>query len=702
MAERKPPPGATAAAASGAARAGPDPAPAAGRPDIFTVVIGTAGHIDHGKSTLVRRLTGVDPDRLPEEKAREMTIDLGFAPLVLPSGKTVGVIDVPGHERFFKNMVAGATGIDVGMLVIDANEGVMPQTREHVEIMQLLGVRAGVIALTKIDVAGEEMAALAIEDVREQLRGTSFGAVEIVPVSSVTGEGIDRLLAELERLCRSIGPRRPSGPFRMPIQRVFSAKGFGTVVTGVPVSGRVRVGETVEILPPGFRGKVRGIQAYRAEADEARAGHSSALNVADVDYKEVSRGMVAAEPGAFEATALVEARLQHLASSRRPLRHREQIRFHVGTAEALGELALLEAPELPPGASAFVELRLRDPVVVAPGDRFILRRHAEQRTIGGGVVLGASERRLRAGRPEVVEALRRKHDALGDERRVVEEALRAAGLRPQPAARLRARAGLSEGDVARHLQALAAAGAAIALRNGTLYVHAAAFAAAQEKVQAALEAIFAADPLRVHADRLELRGRAGLQDDLFDAALDALVRAGRIVRSSGDEARLEKPGRTVALTAAQAALRERALELWRAAGFQPPSVEEAAGALGLAKKGGIAELKKIVGLLVEEGALVEVAAGMVFAREAVRAAREAVFEEFRRAAAAGEEFSASVYREKLGTTRKYAIPLLEYFDATGLTVRKGATRVLRVPLAPAGAAAPRPETQSSTQDSMQS
>lgn len=652
----------------------------AGRPDIFTVVLGTAGHIDHGKSTLVRRLTGIDPDRLPEEKAREMTIDLGFAPLVLPNGKTVGVIDVPGHERFVKNMVAGATGIDVGMLVIDANEGVMPQTREHVEIMQLLGVRAGLVAVTKVDVAGPEMTALAIEDIRDQLAGTPFGAVEIVPVSSVTGEGIDRLLAEIERVCRAIGPRRAEGPFRMPIQRVFSAKGFGTIITGVPLSGKVAVGAVVEIQPLGARGKVRGIQAYRAEVDEARAGHSAALNVSDLDYKQVARGMIAGEPGAFEGATLVEARLELLRSARRALKHLETVRFHAGTAETIGDVAILDGKELAPGARGLVQLRLREPAVVVPGDRFILRKHAEARTIGGGVVLGTSEHRLKSGKPFVLESLRRKEAAVGDARRVVEEALRAAGNEPVSPARLGLRAGVGAARAEEHLDALVEEEKAVALRRGSLFVHRDAFEGARTKIQDALEAIYAKEPLRIHVERLDLRGQTGLQEDLFEAALDSLVAERRIAKV--DEARVAKAGRAIALTEAQAALREKVLALYREAGYAPPSPDEAAETLRLKKAGEIAELRRMIGLLREEKEVIEVAAGMIFAREVIEGARRALYDEFRRSAAAKEEFSAAHFRDALGTTRKYAIPLLEHFDAIGLTVRKGATRVLRGPLPP--------------------
>jgi selenocysteine-specific elongation factor len=650
----------------------------AGRPDIFTVIVGTAGHIDHGKSTLVRRLTGIDPDRLPEEKAREMTIDLGFAPLRLPNGKTVGMIDVPGHERFVKNMVAGATGIDVGLLVVDANEGVMPQTREHVEIMQLLGISSGLVALTKVDVAGKELVELATEDLRSFLQSTFLEKAPVFPVSSHTGEGIDALLAAIQRAVEKVGPRRAAGPFRMPIQRVFSAKGFGTVVTGVPVSGRVRAGDAVEIVPLGKTGKVRGIRAYMADADEARAGHSSALNVSDLDYHEVARGMVAAEPGAFEGATLVEARLQHLASSKRPLRHLSTVRFHVGTAEALGEVAILEGRELAPGAAGLVQLRLREPVVVAPGDRFILRRHAEAHTLGGGVVLGTGAHRLKQGKSFVVDALARKEAALADPSRlkVVEEALRAEGGAPAAPARLRVRTGLGEAEIARALEKLAAEKRAVAVHRGALFVHQEAFEAARAKLLAIVEGIYAKEPLRVHVERLELRSAAKLADDLFDAALDALVATRRLERI--DAERIRKSGRAVALSDEQEKLRADLLDLFKGARFQPPSIEEAAAALKLPKKRE-PDVKKLLQLLVEEKELVLVAPGMYIVREAIDAARAAVIDECRRSAAAGEDFSASLIREKLETTRKYAIPILEHFDGAGLTVRKGSSRVLRAP-----------------------
>ncbi|MGH2627998.1 MAG: selenocysteine-specific translation elongation factor, partial [Anaerolineales bacterium] len=361
---------------------------------IHNVVIGTAGHIDHGKTTLVEKLTGINPDRLPEEKERGMTIDLGFARLQLPGGQRVGIIDVPGHERFVKNMVAGATGIDLVLLVVAADDGVMPQTREHLEIMSLLDLRHGVIAVTKIDLVDPDLRELVVEDVRETVKGTFLEGAPVLPVSAATGEGIDRLRQALYDAVGRIRPRDAAGVFRMPIQRIFSSKGFGTVLTGIPVSGQVAVGDSLEVVPLGKTGRVRGIHAYQEATDLARAGHSSAVNVTDIEYREVHRGMVLAHPGYFRGTRMVEARFRYLARAARPIETLTAIRFHTGTAEILGRIHLLEGKRLSPGETGFVQFRLDEPVVVAPGDRYVARLHSPMETIGGGEVLDRSRFRL--------------------------------------------------------------------------------------------------------------------------------------------------------------------------------------------------------------------------------------------------------------------------------------------------------------------
>ncbi|MFH0944110.1 MAG: selenocysteine-specific translation elongation factor, partial [Planctomycetota bacterium] len=307
---------------------------------IHRVIVGTAGHIDHGKSSLVRRLTGIDPDRLKEEQARGMTIDLGFAPYRTESAKTVGIIDVPGHERFVKNMVAGACSVDIFLLVVAADDGVMPQTREHIEILDLLGAQKGIVVVTKIDLVDRELRELAVGEIQEYLAATPFSGAPLVPVSTTTGEGIPELRNCLDRMIDATQSRESSGLFRMPIQRVFSAAGHGTVLTGVPVSGTVRLGELLEVMPHGFTGKVRAIEAYREKREDAQAGHSTALNLSDVDYRRVRRGDVVGAPGSFRPARLLEAELRYLASAPRPLKHGGEVRLHLGTAESLARVVL--------------------------------------------------------------------------------------------------------------------------------------------------------------------------------------------------------------------------------------------------------------------------------------------------------------------------------------------------------------------------
>ena len=359
-------------------------------PSILRLTLGTAGHIDHGKTSLVRALVGgeADTDRLKEERARGLTIEIGYAEWRLGDGTEVGIVDVPGHERFVRNMVAGATGMDCVLLVVAADDGAMPQTREHLQIMSLLGMRTGAVALTKIDLVDPEMRELVEEDVRGVLRGTFLDGAPLFPVSSTTGEGIPELRAGLERLLRDLPPRDAGGPFRMPVQRVFTVKGHGTVATGIPVSGTVRREDRLELLPAGKPCRVRGIQVYHHDANEAGAGHRTALNLADIDYHAVGRGDVLVEAGIFRAATLFDVRFRCTAAERGGVPHRLPVKMLVGTAEEEGRLLLLEGDEVRPGEEAYAQVRLDAPVVAAPGDRFILRIPSPSATVGGGVVLG--------------------------------------------------------------------------------------------------------------------------------------------------------------------------------------------------------------------------------------------------------------------------------------------------------------------------
>ncbi|MGD0090332.1 MAG: selenocysteine-specific translation elongation factor, partial [Planctomycetota bacterium] len=383
---------------------------------IFNVVLGTAGHIDHGKSTLVQALTGIHPDRLKEEQERGITIDLGFAPLELSNGLCAGIIDVPGHERFIKNMVAGATGIDFVMLVVAADDGVMAQTREHLQIIQLLGVRDGLTVITKKDLVEPDYLALVLEDVKALEAGSFLESRPVVIVSCKTGEGIAELKALLEAALAQVRRRAASGPFRMPIQRVFAKEGFGTVVTGVPLSGQVAIGDTLEVLPPGHQGRVKGLHAYNHPITHGQAGHSTAVNLhgPQIDKQELTRGMVVVTPGVFLPCRLVTARLTHLPGLPRPLKHRAPVRFHAGTAEVQGKVLLLEGDLMAPGTSGWIQVLLAEPVVLAPGDRFILRHQTPMVTLGGGEVLDVAPHKRKRAQPAVFAELQQRLDCLNE------------------------------------------------------------------------------------------------------------------------------------------------------------------------------------------------------------------------------------------------------------------------------------------------
>ncbi|MGE0713625.1 MAG: selenocysteine-specific translation elongation factor [Planctomycetota bacterium] len=643
---------------------------------IVSLVVGTAGHIDHGKSSLVRRLTGIDPDRLAEEQAKGMTIDLGFAPLDLPDGRRVGLIDVPGHERFVKNMVAGATGIDLVILVVAADDGVMPQTREHLDILTLLGLEAGMIAITKIDLPGvdEDLIELLQLELGELVQGTFLEGAPIVALDSLSGRGFD---AFRETLIEAITARaaarqaRAEGAYRQPIQRVFSAKGFGTVLTGVPLSGRLAAGAAVEVITAQgvLPGRVRGLQAYGRDVSEVEAGHSAAVNVADVDWKAVHRGDTLASPGVFRARTLFEARLRLLPRQRRPLEQRTTVRVHLGTAEVLGEVVLLDAAALAPGEDALCQLRLRTPVVAAAGDRFVVRRHSPMETLGGGTVLAPSRWRLKPFKGFVLERLVAEEEALDDAGRAVVVQL---DQRPGPS-----RANdLVEGvqrprqEIEALLAALAARGAVVEVSGGKgqpLYLGARGFQAACEQVTDALEAFHAARPLREAMARLELRAATKLTDGVLAAALARLeqdeevaVRPGGHARA-GFEPRWDEPA---------AELERRLLTRLDAEAFQPPPRADL-----------LAELRPddlrapdaedLTRTLVERGELVAVGDELL-----LRPARYAEGIERVRSLGAAGPFTASAAREALDTTRRYVIPLLEHFDAAGVTRRQGDTRVV--------------------------
>ena len=634
--------------------------------DIQPIVVGTAGHIDHGKSTLVKALTGIDPDRLKEEQERGMTIDLGFARYRLADGRTVGIVDVPGHERFVRNMVAGATGIDLVVLVVAADDGVMPQTKEHLAIMTLLGVSRGFVALTKIDAVEPGMVDLAAEDVRAAVRGTFLEDAPIVRLSSITGEGLDAFRQVLDAMAAETPPRAADGLFRMPIQRVFSAHGFGTIVTGIPVSGSVRVGEVLEILPGGRRGKVRGLQAYHEATDQARAGHSTAVNVADVDHKDVRRGFVAATPGYFKPARMLGVRVQALPELGRPVENRTAIRLHTGTLEAVGEIVLLDVERLEPGAAALAQLRLDEEVVAAAGDRFVLRLESPAWTLGGGVILEESKHRLKRFKAFVVEELSRQASSLESPRELLESVLARAAERPLTAQDLAVEIKRSKDETERLLEDLSAAKSVVRISSGA-WMHADRLESALQKVERALEAWFREHAHRQVIDVRDLRRGTSFEPETLDALLRELavrkkisVEAGGIVRPAGRAAAVDE--RTEAIAA-------RVLDAFARARFQPPTPAEVAERTG-AKP---AEAQAAIELLVDRGDLRAIARELHLARSAYEDARRAIVENCTQHGS----LDIPTLRDALQTTRKFLIPLLEHFDAQGLTLRQGGNRVLK-------------------------
>ncbi len=438
------------------------------------LILGTAGHIDHGKTALVKALTGIDTDRLKEEKERGITIELGFAHLTLPSGVLLGIVDVPGHEKFVRHMVAGAGGIDLVALIVAADESIMPQTREHMQILTLLGISAGLVVITKIDMVEPEMVDLVTEEVRDFTRGTFLEGCPVVGVSSVKGLGIDTLVATLDEMAAAIEGARRSGIFRLPIDRVFTMKGFGTVVTGTLMSGGVRSGEEVAIMPRGATARVRGIQVHGKPENEAVAGTRTAVNLSGVEMDAVSRGDVLVSPGSIEPSYMIDARLLYLSENARNLKNREQVKFYFGTSEIVGNVVILDSDEIVPGHEGFVQIRLTEPAVTLPGDRFIIRLLSPVVTIGGGEVLNAVARKHKRFREEVI------HDvstlALGKEEERAIVFIKDAGYAGVTAERLSRRMGVPEDAAGRILKKLGAEGAAVTFdKEQSRWIEAAAY-----------------------------------------------------------------------------------------------------------------------------------------------------------------------------------------------------------------------------------
>jgi selenocysteine-specific elongation factor len=635
-----------------------------------SVIVGTAGHIDHGKTTLVRALTGVDADRLPEEKRRGITIDLGFAELDLGDVR-VGFVDVPGHERFVKNMLAGAHGLDLVALVIAADEGVMPQTREHFNICRLLGVSSGLVVLTKSDAVDEELLELVRLEASELVTGSFLEAAPVVAVSARTGQGIDELKEALRAAALSAPARSSDAVERLPVDRSFTMRGFGAVATGTLVAGEISEGDELELMPAGERVRVRGLQVHGAQVKAAGAGQRTAVNLGGVDAAGVVRGMVLAPVGRLRPTQILDAWVDVLADAPRGLRTRQRVRVHHGTAEVLARVAALEeSGEIAPGSKGLAQLRLEAPIVALPGDRFIVRTYSPQRTIAGGVVVDAHAQKHR-GRERA--AARTRLAALEGADRAARLAFFAesAGERGLPRASAAAFTGWRDDVLAGAI--------AVCLERGAV-VEAEGVLAASEVfgglVRAAVEEVEAhhrREPLSRGLARETLRERvfSRAAPELFRAALKraevdgALVSERELVRAGGH---------SLDLSPEDAALRDRLESVYRDAGLEAPALEDAfarAGGAGARRE----HLRKLLQLLLDSGALVRVKEDLLFHREAL-AGLTAALRGYADARAPDRLIDVAAFKELSGVSRKYAIPLLEYFDRERVTRRAGDRRLI--------------------------
>jgi len=610
----------------------------------MSFVVGTAGHIDHGKSTLITALTGIDPDRLAEEKRRGMTIDLGFAHLTLPSGREIGIVDVPGHARFMRNMLAGAHGLDAVLLVVAADEGVMPQTREHLDVIDLLDVQRGLIVVTKADLVDEDWLALVTEEVRATTRGTSLAGSEVIPVSAVARQGLTELTAALDALLGGASLREDSGRPRLPIDRVFTMSGFGTVVTGTLVDGSFAVGDEMEVMPGGRRVRIRGLQRHNRKVERVGPGNRVAANLSGVEESELSRGDVLARPGALRASRRMDASVRVVASAAQRLRHGAELLLHTGSVEVTGRTIVLDADEIAAGGTGWVQLYLERPIAVAAGDRFVLRTPSPPMTIAGGTILDVAPRKHARHDSAVRESLARRAagDVLQQELRkyprgVTVQALLKATLAPDA-----------------EVQTLKAR------RLGDWIFSDEAWRSIAGRAGDELAAYHAAYPLRSGMAREELRSRLGVSPASFPVVIEGLVRDGRVVERNGS---LAAPEHAVEL--GESGPQAELLRILGADPFTPPSLQEAMRQSGAGEE--------LVRALVQRGDIVRVSDDVAFT-EGAFASAVAIVKEI---VAVSGSVTVAQLRDRMGASRRPVLALLEYLDAQRVTRRVGDSRLLR-------------------------
>jgi selenocysteine-specific elongation factor len=631
-----------------------------------SVIVGTAGHIDHGKTALVRALTGIDADRLEEEKRRGITIDIGFAHLELPSPDSrgenlrLGFVDVPGHEKFVRNMLAGIGGIDLVILVVAADEGVKPQTREHFDICRLLSIQRGLTVITKSDLVDADTLEVVRLELEDFVKGSFLDAARspIVPVSALKGDGLDTLKTEIARIAGEATAKDSRAAFRLPIDRVFTMKGHGTVITGTLISGAVKKEEDVEVLPGGKRLRVRGVQVHGKQAEQAIAGERTALNLAGVSPEELARGMVLAHPGMFRATKRVDVQLNLLPTAK-PLKDRARVHVHCYTAETVADVVLLGDKPMRPGSTGWAQLRLAEPILALPGDRFILRQFSPVITIGGGVVADAAPLKKRIEPEERALALR---TFLGtDDVALLQARVARCGTEALMFSGAIAETGWTTARVDVALKALISEKQALRFADALIAVP--AFDEAKSNALAALKKFHDANPLVAGISKQELRERLDLRPEIFTGVLDALGREKKI-EVQGEQVRLA--GRGVQMRDDEAESKQQIEDAFKKAGLQVPALKDVLAGLKVDRT----RAQKIMTLLLRDKVLVKLSDDLVFHAEALNALKAQVKTE----KAKSTKIDVARFKELTGVSRKYAIPLLEYLDREKVTRRVGDAR----------------------------
>jgi selenocysteine-specific elongation factor len=612
-------------------------------------VLGTAGHIDHGKSVLVHALTGIDPDRLREEKERGMTIDLGFAWLKLPGGQEVGIVDVPGHERFIKNMLAGVGGIDLALLIVAANEGVMPQTREHLAILDLLSIKRGIAVITKKDMVDDEWLSLVRAEVTELLAPTGLSQAPLVAVSAVTGEGLDDLVSTIDKLLSSIEPKPDRGRPRLPIDRVFTIAGAGTVVTGTLIDGSLTVGQDIEIVPPGLRSRLRGLQTHKERLDKATPGSRVAANLVGIAPSQLQRGDVLTRPGWLIPTTLLTVQLHLLPYLHRPLPHNATVSFHTGPAETMARVRLLEKEALKPGETTWAQLSLREPVALVKGDHFIIRSPME--TLGGGKVVEPHTRRYRRFRPATIQSLEVKEQGTSEE--IV---LAILGERPLELPAILVQCGLPASEVQPVVESLVQQGEVVKMGQGEHYqlMTTSGWKRLAEKAAAIVQDYHQRFPARSGMPRAELSSRLQL-GTYSSAILQRLLDEGMIAEAG---AAVRRSAHRAQLTQAQQAKVNSFLQSLAKNPFAPP--------------GDLALEPDLLNLLVEQRQVVKASDDVVFSASAYSEMVKRVTSHLK----TNGKVTVAEVRDMFDTSRKYALALLEHLDRAKITRRVGDERVL--------------------------